>query len=175
MPWRAGRRLTGPLRKLSVSSVSARETKPNLRSRKNPRPTRLQSQLTQHHRLIRNRLPTRNLRPKPLLQRSSQRKTLLLLNRKVKNPRISPPPPTSEPRQVGLPYSPEECGCEKTKSISVSSAGFSELQAGIKNLGDCVEKFNSIAVTDYSNTLTELSALSDSLRTSCRWTRPYSG
>ncbi len=28
-------------------------------------------------------------------------------------PPISPPPPTSEPRQVGLPYSPEECGCEQ--------------------------------------------------------------
>jgi hypothetical protein len=64
-----------------------------------------------------------------------------------------------------LPYSPEECGCDKTKDINVSSAGFSELQAGVKNLGDCVDKFNSIAVTDYSNTLTELSSLTDSLKT----------
>ncbi|MFZ2285375.1 MAG: hypothetical protein WAV93_00140 [Bacteroidales bacterium] len=80
-------------------------------------------------------------------------------------PPISPPPPTSEPRQVGLPYSPEECGCDKTKNISLSSAGFSALQAGIKNIGDCVEKFNSISVTDYSNALKELSALSDTLKT----------
>jgi len=79
-------------------------------------------------------------------------------------PPISPPPPTSEPRQVGLPYSPEDCGCEKTKSISVSSADFSTLQAGIKNIGDCVEKFNSTSVTDYENTLRELSALTDTLK-----------
>lgn len=77
---------------------------------------------------------------------------------------ISPPPPTSEPRQVGLPYSPEECGCDKTKEISVSSADFSTLQAGIKNIGDCVEKFNSTAVPDYANTLKELSALTDTLK-----------
>ena len=79
-------------------------------------------------------------------------------------PPISPPPPTSEPKQVGLPYSPEECGCGKTKSISVSSAGFATLQAGVKNIGDCVEKFNSIAVTDYSNTLKELEALTGTLK-----------
>ena len=79
-------------------------------------------------------------------------------------PPISPPPPTSEPRQVGLPYSPEECGCEKTKSIGVSSADFSTLEAGIKNIGECVEKFNSISVTDYSNTLKELAALADTLK-----------
>jgi hypothetical protein len=80
-------------------------------------------------------------------------------------PPVSPPPPTSEPRQVGLPYSPEECGCGKTQSISVSSAGFASLQAGVKNIGDCVEKFNSIAVTDYSITLKELDALTDTLKT----------
>jgi len=79
-------------------------------------------------------------------------------------PPISPPPPTSEPRQVGLPYSPEECGCDKTKSISVSSEGFSTLQAGIKNIGDCAEKFNSTAVPDYSEALRELSALTDTLK-----------
>ena len=79
-------------------------------------------------------------------------------------PPVSPPSPTSGPRQVGLPYSPEECGCDKAKSISVSSAGFSTLQAGIKNIGDCVEKFNSISVTDYSNALKELSAMTDTLK-----------
>ncbi len=75
------------------------------------------------------------------------------------------PPPTGEPIQVGLPYSPDDCGCGKTKSISISSAGISALQAGLKNIGDCVEKFNSISVTDYSNTLKELSALADTLKT----------
>jgi hypothetical protein len=79
-------------------------------------------------------------------------------------PPVPPTPPTGETRQVGLPYSPEECGCEESKSISLSSAGFSALQAGIKNLGDCVEKFNSIAVTDYTSTLKELSALADTLK-----------
>jgi hypothetical protein len=79
-------------------------------------------------------------------------------------PPISPPPPTSEPRQVGLPYSPGECGCEKTKSIGVNSADFTTLQTGIKNIGDCVEKFNSVSVTDYLNTLNELSAVTDSFR-----------
>ena len=78
-----------------------------------------------------------------------------------------PGPPTTPPgetRQVGLPYSPEECGCEESKSISLSTAGFSALQVGLKNLGDCVERFNSIAVTDYSNTLKELAALADTLK-----------
>ncbi|MFZ2285376.1 MAG: hypothetical protein WAV93_00145 [Bacteroidales bacterium] len=79
-------------------------------------------------------------------------------------PPIPPTPPTGEPRQVGLPFSPEECGCDKSKSISVSSAGFSTLMAGVKNIGDCVEKFNSISVTDYSNALSELSALTDTLK-----------
>jgi len=80
-------------------------------------------------------------------------------------PPISPPPPTGEPRQVGLPYSPEECGCGKTKNISVSSEGFSTLQAGIKNIGDCVEQFNSTSVTDYLKALQELSAVTDTLKT----------
>lgn len=78
-------------------------------------------------------------------------------------PPISPPPPTSELRQVGLPYSPGECGCDNTKAISVSSEGFSTLQTGIKNIGDCVENFNSVSVTDYLNTLNELSDVTDKL------------
>jgi hypothetical protein len=79
-------------------------------------------------------------------------------------PPVPPTTPTGETRQVGLPYSPEECDCEESKSIGLSSAGFSALQAGIKNLGDCVEKFNSISVTDYSSTLKELAALADTLK-----------
>lgn len=80
-------------------------------------------------------------------------------------PPISPPPPTSEPRQVGLPFSPEECGCDKSKSISINSAGFSTLMTGVKNIGDCVEKFNSTSVTDYLHALHELSAVTDTLKT----------
>ena len=79
-------------------------------------------------------------------------------------PPVSPPPPTSPPRQVGLPYSPEECGCDKTKAIGVTSEGFSMLQAGVKNIGDCVESFNKTSVNDYANTLRELSSLADSLK-----------
>ena len=79
-------------------------------------------------------------------------------------PPVPPTTPAGETRQVGLPYSPEECGCEESKSISISSAGISALQAGIKNIGDCVEKFNSISVTDYTNALNELSALTDTLK-----------
>jgi len=80
-------------------------------------------------------------------------------------PPVPPTTPPNETRQVALPYSPEECGCEESKSISLSSAGFSALNAGLKNLGDCVQKFNSISVADYSNTLKELSALADTLKT----------
>ncbi len=79
-------------------------------------------------------------------------------------PPVSPPPPTSPPRQVGLPYSPEECGCDKTKAIGVTSEGFSMLQAGVKNIGDCVENFNKTSVNAYANTLRELSSLADSLK-----------
>lgn len=79
-------------------------------------------------------------------------------------PPISQPPPTSEPRKVGLPYSPEDCGCDKTKDISVSSEGFSTLQAGVRNIGDCVENFKTVSVTDYINTLNELSSVTDKLK-----------
>lgn len=75
----------------------------------------------------------------------------------------TPPPPTSEPRQVGLPYSPEDCGCDKAKEITINSTGISAIQAGVKNLGDCVEEFNSTAVPDFTETLRELSALTDAL------------
>jgi hypothetical protein len=46
----------------------------------------------------------------------------------------------------------------------VSSEGFSTLHAGVKNIGDCVEKFNSISVTDYLNTLNELAAVTGALK-----------
>jgi hypothetical protein len=79
-------------------------------------------------------------------------------------PPVPPTTPTGETRQVGLPYSPKECSCEESKSISLGTAGFSALQSGLKNLGDCVKRFNSVAVTDYSTTLKELAALADTLK-----------
>ncbi len=66
---------------------------------------------------------------------------------------ISPPSPTSPPRQVGLPYSPSECGCNQTDSLAVSSKGFSTLQTGIENLGECVDNFGQGPLTNYIQTL----------------------
>jgi len=78
-------------------------------------------------------------------------------------PPVSPPPPTTEPRQVGLPYSPEDCGCGKTKSIIVSTKGISDIMAGARNLGDCVDRFDKTSAADYLKALNELSELTKSL------------
>jgi uncharacterized protein Yka (UPF0111/DUF47 family) len=78
-------------------------------------------------------------------------------------PPVSPPPPTSEISQVGLPYSPDECGCNSSKGITVSSEGFAAIGTGMKNLGDCVDKFNTVSLADYQQALQEMSELSDSL------------
>jgi hypothetical protein len=78
-------------------------------------------------------------------------------------PPISPPPPTSPPRQVGLPYDPGNCGCDKTQGIGTSQAGLSTLQSGLARLGECVETFRSDALTDYLQTLKEWSAVSTKL------------
>lgn len=74
------------------------------------------------------------------------------------------PPPTPEPpRQVGLPYEPGDCGCEKQKDIGLSTAGISVLQAGIKNLSDCVDRFTKNSLVDYTNALNEMSGLTKSI------------
>ena len=79
---------------------------------------------------------------------------------------ISPPPPTSEPKQVSLPYMPsDECGCNTPKGIGLSQEGFLSLQAGMKNLGECVGNFSEGPLTDYIKTLEEWKSVTDSLAT----------
>lgn len=82
---------------------------------------------------------------------------------------ISPPPPTSEPRKVGLPYSPAECGCNKTNTLEVSQKGFSSLQTGMENLEKCVDTFSKGPLTNYIQTLqdwqTVLNKLSEATKT----------
>lgn len=65
----------------------------------------------------------------------------------------NPEPPQTPPKQVGLPYEPSSCGCSETKELTSNSNGLSTLGAGIKNLGDCVDKFTSTALTDYQSAL----------------------
>ncbi len=77
---------------------------------------------------------------------------------------ISPPPPTSEPTQVSLPFMPaDECGCNNSKEIGLSQEGFSSLQAGMKNLGECVNNFSEGPLNDYAKTLGEWQSVTDSL------------
>ncbi len=78
-------------------------------------------------------------------------------------PPVSPPPPTSEISQVGLPYTPDECGCNSSKGLTVSSEGFEAIGSGLKNLGNCVDKFNTLSLADYQQALQEMSEMSDSL------------
>jgi hypothetical protein len=79
-----------------------------------------------------------------------------------------PEPPIVPPKQVGLPYEPSDCGCNQSKELIVKSADFSSMSTGMKNLGDCVENFRSISLTDYQNSLQEISTMTDSLSTSLK-------
>ena len=83
----------------------------------------------------------------------------------AEEPPVSPPPPTSEISQVGLPYMPAECGCNNSKAIGLSQEGFSSLQAGMKNLGTCVDNFSEGPLTDYVKTIEEWQSVTDSLAT----------
>ncbi|MGE0021723.1 MAG: hypothetical protein AB7S72_18790 [Draconibacterium sp.] len=76
-----------------------------------------------------------------------------------------PEPPIVPPKQVGLPYEPADCGCDKSKDLTIKSADFSIMGVGMKNLGGCVEDFKTTSLTDYQNALEELSSLTDSLST----------
>lgn len=76
---------------------------------------------------------------------------------------VDPEPPVIPPRQVGLPFEPDVCGCNSSKNLTVSSKDFSTLGTGIKNLGECVENYKRISLTDYQKALTELSELTESL------------
>ena len=81
----------------------------------------------------------------------------------TEEPPVSPPPPTTTISQVGLPYMPAECGCNNSKGIGLSQEGFSALQAGMKNLGKCVENFSEGPLTDYVKTIEEWQSVTDSL------------
>ena len=81
---------------------------------------------------------------------------------------VDPERPVVPPRQVGLPYEPGDCGCENSKEVAVSAAGFSTLASGIQNLGNCVGNFRSSTLTDYQQALQELSEFTDSLTTTLK-------
>lgn len=79
-----------------------------------------------------------------------------------------PEPPIAPPKQVGLPYEPDDCGCDKSKDLTVKSGDIASLGTGMKNLGDCVENFRNTSLTDYHLALQEISALTDTLSTSLK-------
>jgi hypothetical protein len=76
---------------------------------------------------------------------------------------IDPERPPVPSRQVGLPYTPGDCGCTGSKMLTATAKDFSTLGAGLKNLGACFENFTNTSLTDYQKALTELSELSRSL------------
>jgi len=78
------------------------------------------------------------------------------------------PPPTTPPRQVALPYQPSDCGCRKQKSIGITANDIGKIEAGTKNLGDCVDRFTKTAVADYSDALTQMSEITKTLQTGAR-------
>jgi hypothetical protein len=76
---------------------------------------------------------------------------------------VDPEPPTIPPVLVGLPYEPESCGCSSGSKVTNNSKGFAEIGKGVKNLGNCVDKFQNTSLTDYQNALQEMTQLTDSL------------
>ncbi len=76
---------------------------------------------------------------------------------------IDPEQPPIPSTKVGLPYEPGDCSCNNTKNITATAKDFSTLGAGMKNLGECVENFKSISLTDYQGALQELSTLTGSM------------
>lgn len=79
-----------------------------------------------------------------------------------------PEPPVIPPKQVGLPYEPANCGCDKAKDLTVASADFAAMGKGMKNLGSCVDDFKNTSLNDYHLALQEISALTDTLSTSLK-------
>lgn len=78
---------------------------------------------------------------------------------------LDPDRPVTPPRQVGLPYESDDCGCNNSKALTVGAEDFSTLSTGIQNLSNCVKNFESISLNDYQMALQELSTLTDSLST----------
>jgi hypothetical protein len=79
-----------------------------------------------------------------------------------------PEPPIVPPKQVGLPFEPDDCGCNGSKNLTVTAKDFSTLGEGLNNLGECTKSFTSISVSDYHEALTELSELIGSLSTTLK-------
>jgi hypothetical protein len=59
------------------------------------------------------------------------------------------------PSTVGFPYYENECGCNNYQDVGLSTAGLSNLHAGLENLGKCVENLASGPLKGYSNSLEE--------------------
>jgi hypothetical protein len=76
---------------------------------------------------------------------------------------VDPEPPTIPPVLVGLPYEPESCGCSSGSEVTNNSKGFAVIGKGVKNLGNCVDKFQNTSLADYQNALQEMTQLTDSL------------
>ncbi len=81
---------------------------------------------------------------------------------------VTPPAPAEKPWQVGLPYKPDECGCNSSQGLGTSQEGFLALQTGMQNLNECVDNFHKVSLTGYLKTLQDWTALSESLVTSTR-------
>ena len=67
--------------------------------------------------------------------------------------KISPPPPTTETGQVGLPSAPGECGCKSTKTMTPGPEVFVTLNAGMQKLNECVGDFQNGPLSSYVTTL----------------------
>ncbi len=82
---------------------------------------------------------------------------------------VPPEPPVSEPAQIGLPFMPQEdCGCSRSREVTGTAAGFSELESGLVNLGKCVEDFSAGPLTEYVTTLKGWKDVSEALGTALR-------
>ncbi|MDO9253972.1 MAG: hypothetical protein Q7U54_00565 [Bacteroidales bacterium] len=75
------------------------------------------------------------------------------------DPEFTPAPP----RQVGLPYEPGDCGCDKPQGLAANSGSFSTMQKGFENLQKCVDNFSSGPLAEYIKTLTDWKAVTDGL------------
>ena len=67
-----------------------------------------------------------------------------------------PQPPPAPPRQVGLPYDPGDCGCDKELAVRQDPAGFASINMGFGNLLDCVGRLQK-DLSGYTATLQEIS------------------
>jgi hypothetical protein len=76
---------------------------------------------------------------------------------------VDPEPPTIPPRQVGLPYEPGDCGCDKSRALTANSESFSVMQTGLENLQKCTDNFNSGPLTEYIKTLKEWTIVTEKL------------